>query len=129
MASEAATSNGKTDETHPKENDVWKEGWLFKKTHYTGRWKLIWFHIREDGQLIYGCNEKSAEKAINLIGARVKMLEDYDGPLGWEITPKDSKRTFKLRAGGAEEQQAWVTAICEAQLSSEQHSAKACVVQ
>lgn len=57
MASEAATSNGTTDENHPKEKDEWKEGWLFKKTRYTGRWKLVWFQIR-DGQLIYGCNEK-----------------------------------------------------------------------
>ncbi|CAM4690584.1 hypothetical protein PO909_010532 [Leuciscus waleckii] len=128
MASEAATSNGTTDENHPKEKDEWKEGWLFKKTRYTGRWELVWFQIR-DGQLIYGCNEKSAEKAINLVGAKVEMLEGDDGTLGCTITPKDSKRTFTLRAEGAEEQQACVTAICEAQLSSEQHSAKACVVQ
>ncbi|XP_067273408.1 pleckstrin homology-like domain-containing protein [Pseudorasbora parva] len=127
MALESATSNG-TDENHPEEKVEWKEGWLFKKTLYTRRWKLMWFHIR-DGLLIYGCNEKSAEKAINLVGAKVEMLEGDDGALGWTITPKDSKRTFMLRADGAEEQQACVTAICEAQLSSEQHSSNACVVQ
>ncbi|KAK7133460.1 hypothetical protein R3I94_015370 [Phoxinus phoxinus] len=127
MALEAATSNGTNDENHPKEKDEWKEGWLFKKTHYTGRWKLMWCHIR-DGQLIY-TNEKSAEKAINLVGAKVEMLEGDDGTSGWTITPQDSRRTFTLRADGAEEQQACVTAICEAQLSSEQHSANACVLQ
>lgn len=57
MALESATSNGTTDENHPEEKDEWKEGWLFKKTHYTMRWKLVWCHIR-DGQLIYGFNEK-----------------------------------------------------------------------
>ncbi|XP_067239487.1 pleckstrin homology-like domain-containing protein [Chanodichthys erythropterus] len=128
MALESATSNGTTDENHPEEKEEWKEGWLFKKTHYTMRWKLMWCHIR-DGQLIYGFNEKSAEKAINLVGAKVEMLEGDDGTFGWTITPKDSKRTFMLRASSAEEQWACMTAICEAQLSSEQHCSNACVVQ
>lgn len=57
MALESATSNGTTDENHPEERDERKKGWLFKKTHYTKRWKMMWFHIR-DGQLVYGFNEK-----------------------------------------------------------------------
>uniref|UniRef100_A0A8C2JR97 Si:ch73-111k22.3 n=1 Tax=Cyprinus carpio TaxID=7962 RepID=A0A8C2JR97_CYPCA len=127
MALESATSNGTTDENHPEESDGRIKGWLFKKTHYTKRWKMMWFHIR-DAQLVYGFNEKSAEKAINLVGAKVEMLEG-DGKLGWTVTPKHSTRSFMLQASTAEEQQAWMSAICEAQLSSEQHSSNACVLQ
>ncbi|KAK2883702.1 hypothetical protein QQF64_016619 [Cirrhinus molitorella] len=127
MALESATSNGTTDENHPEEREERKKGWLFKKTHYTKRWKMMWFYIR-DGQLVYGFNEKSAEKAINLVGAKVEILEG-DGTFGWTVTPKDSKRTFILRANTAEEQQGWMTAICEAQLNSEEHNSNACVVQ
>lgn len=54
MAVESATSNGTTDEDH---SDQCKKGWLLKKTHYTKRWKLVWFHIR-DGNLFYGGNEE-----------------------------------------------------------------------
>lgn len=57
MALESATSNGTTDENHPEKGDEWKKGWLLKKTHYTKRWKMMWFHIKE-GQLVYGFNEK-----------------------------------------------------------------------
>ncbi len=57
MALESATSNGTTDENHPEETDERKKGWLFKKAHYTKRWKIMWFHIR-DGHLVYGSNEK-----------------------------------------------------------------------
>lgn len=57
MALESATSNGTADENHPEESDGRKKGWLFKKTHYTKRWKMMWFHIR-DAQLVYGFNEK-----------------------------------------------------------------------
>ncbi len=59
----------------------------------------------------------------------MEMLEDDDGTFGWTLTPKHSKRTFTLRASTAEEQQAWMSAICEAQLTSEGHSSNACVVQ
>ncbi|XP_059354003.1 pleckstrin homology-like domain-containing protein [Carassius carassius] len=127
MALESATSNGTTDENHPEKGDEWKKGWLLKKTHYTKRWKMMWFHIRE-GQLVYGFNEKSAEKAINLVGAKVEMLEGA-GALVWSVTPRDSERSFLLQARTAEERQAWMSAICEAQLSSQQHRSNACVLQ
>ncbi|XP_043076091.1 pleckstrin homology-like domain-containing protein [Puntigrus tetrazona] len=128
MALESATSNGTTDENHPEEREERKKGWLFKKTHYTKRWKIMWFQIR-DGQLVYGFNEQSAEKAINLVGATVEMLEGDAGRFGWTLTPKHKKRTYILRANTAEEQQAWMSAICEAQLTSEEHSSNACVLQ
>lgn len=57
MALDSATSNGTTDENHPEQRDERKKGWLFKKAHYTKRWKMMWFHIR-DGQLVYSFNEK-----------------------------------------------------------------------
>uniref|UniRef100_A0A3B1KIZ7 PH domain-containing protein n=1 Tax=Astyanax mexicanus TaxID=7994 RepID=A0A3B1KIZ7_ASTMX len=41
----------------------------------------------------------------------------------------NDRRTFFLRAGSAEEQQEWMVAICEAQMSSGEHSSNACVVQ
>ncbi|XP_065125021.1 oxysterol-binding protein 1 [Paramisgurnus dabryanus] len=129
MAVESATSNGTTDENHPEEIiDKCKKGWLFKKTHYTKRWKVAWFHIR-NGNLFYGVNEESTEKCINLAGANMDLLEGDDDRFGWTITPRDSKRTFFLSADAAEERQAWMTAICEEQLNSEQHNSNACVVQ
>lgn len=57
MAVDSATSNGTTDESHLEEIDKCKKGWLLKKTHYTKRWKQLWFHIR-DGNLFYGVNEE-----------------------------------------------------------------------
>ncbi|CAB1340411.1 unnamed protein product [Coregonus sp. 'balchen'] len=42
---------------------------------------------------------------------------------------EDRKRTFFLRAGTTSEQQGWMEAICEAQLSSRDHATNACVVQ
>ncbi|XP_051954603.1 pleckstrin homology-like domain-containing protein [Xyrauchen texanus] len=127
MAVESATSNGTTDETHPEERDECKKGWLFKKTQYTKRWKRVWFHVR-DGRLFYGVNEQLAEKTINLVGAKVEVLDD-DGRFDWTVTTQDSIRTFILRADSAEERQAWMTAICEAQLSSQEHNSNACVLQ
>ncbi|KAI7799716.1 pleckstrin homology-like domain-containing protein [Triplophysa rosa] len=127
MAVESATSNGTTDESHSGEIEKCNKGWLLKKTHYTKRWKQLWFHIR-DGNLFYGVNEESTEKAINLVGAKVELLDGEDR-FGWTITPRDSKRTFFLGTDAAEERQAWMTAICEAQLSSKDHNSNACVVQ
>lgn len=56
-------------------------------------------------------------------------LLDGEDTFGWTVTPRDSKRTFFLMADAAEERQAWMTAICEAQLSSKDHNSNACVVQ
>lgn len=67
-------------------------------------------------------------KSISLIGAEIEALEQ-DGHFAWTIRPQGSKRTFFLRAGSAEEQQQWMVAICEAQMSSGEYTANACVVQ
>lgn len=67
-------------------------------------------------------------KSISLIGAEIEALEQ-DGRFDWTIRPQRSKRTFFLRAGSAEEQQQWMVAICEAQMSSGEHASNACVVQ
>lgn len=67
-------------------------------------------------------------KSISLIGAEIEALEQ-DGGFDWTIKPQGSKRTFFLRAGSAEEQQQWMVAICEEQMSSGEHASNACVVQ
>ncbi|KAG9283097.1 kinesin-related protein 1 [Astyanax mexicanus] len=126
MAVVSATSNGST-EKRLEEAEGGKSGWLSKKTQFTRRWRPAWFQIQES-RLIYGGNEQTAAKIISLIGAQIEALED-DGRFGWTITPKNSRRTFFLRAGSAEEQQEWMVAICEAQMSSGEHSSNACVVQ
>ncbi|XP_036438693.1 pleckstrin homology-like domain-containing protein [Colossoma macropomum] len=122
MAVVSATSNGATEDAEGS-----KAGWLSKKTQFTRRWRPAWFQINQS-RLLYGPNEKTAAKTISLIGARVEALED-DGRFGWAITPKNSKRTFFLRAGSAEEQQEWMVAVCEAQIKSGKHASNACVVQ
>ncbi|KAG9347380.1 hypothetical protein JZ751_004947 [Albula glossodonta] len=68
------------------------------------------------------------QKTINLIGAEVAATEG-DRAYGWTITPKHSRRTYFLRAKSEAEQQGWMLAICEAQLSSRDHASNACVVQ
>lgn len=54
MAVVSATSNG-TVEKVVEAND--KKGWLLKRTHFTYRWKLAWFELK-DSVLVYGDNEK-----------------------------------------------------------------------
>ena len=54
MAVVSATSNG-TVENVVEEND--RKGWLLKRTHFTYRWKLAWFELKES-MLVYGDNEK-----------------------------------------------------------------------
>ncbi|KAJ8275006.1 hypothetical protein COCON_G00096310 [Conger conger] len=125
MAVVSATSNGLVENTtETKEN---KKGWLSKRTHFSYRWKPAWFEVTET-KLLYGENEEEPQKTINLIGAEVEALEG-DGAFGWTITPKDSSRTFFLRASSEAEQRGWMLAICEAQLSSTEHASNACVVQ
>ncbi|XP_056301524.1 pleckstrin homology-like domain-containing protein [Danio aesculapii] len=123
MALESATSNGKSDENHPEEC----KGWLFKKTHYTRRWKMLWFHLK-DGKLIYGLNEESAEKVIDLAGARMEV-QDGDGSFCWSVRPKGGKRVYLLRAANAAEQRLWMTAILETQLMTGVTCSNACVLQ
>ncbi|KAL6486650.1 hypothetical protein MHYP_G00060420 [Metynnis hypsauchen] len=122
MALVSATSNGATEDAEGS-----KAGWLSKKTQFTRRWRPAWFQIQQS-KLLYGANEKSSAKTISLIGARVEAQE-ADGRFGWTITPKNSKRTFFLRADSAEEQQEWMVAVCEAQIKSGEHAPNACVVQ
>ncbi|KAG5276602.1 hypothetical protein AALO_G00107560 [Alosa alosa] len=120
MAVVSATSNGTV------END--RKGWLLKRTHFTYRWKLAWFELK-DSLLVYGDNEKRLHKAINLVGAEMEPLEGNTS-FGWTITPGDSShRTFFLRASTEEEQQQWMEAICEAQLRSGEQGPNACVLQ
>ncbi|KAI4903134.1 hypothetical protein NFI96_033600 [Prochilodus magdalenae] len=126
MAVASATSNGSTGK-RLEEAEESKTGWLSKRTHFTRRWRPAWFQI-QDSKLFYGGNEKNASKAISLIGAQVEALKD-DGRFGWTVTPKNSNRTFFLRADSAEEQQEWMVAICEAQMKSGAHTSNACVVQ
>ncbi|KAJ8270966.1 hypothetical protein GJAV_G00121270 [Gymnothorax javanicus] len=125
MAVVSATSNGVVENTAQKKEN--KRGWLSKRTHFTYRWKPAWFEVTE-GKLRYGENKEEPQKTINLIGAEVQALEG-DGIFGWTITPKDSRRTFFLRASCEAEQQDWMFAICEAQLSSREHASNACAVQ
>ncbi|XP_027011169.2 pleckstrin homology-like domain-containing protein [Tachysurus fulvidraco] len=126
MAGTSATSNGAT-EKRLEEAKGAKKGWLSKKTHFTRRWKQAWFQIK-DSKLYYGENEKNPVKSISLIGAEIEALE-HEGGFDWTIRPQGSKRTFFLRAGSAEDQQQWMVAICEAQMSSREHTSNACVVQ
>lgn len=56
MAGASATSNGAI-EKHSEEVEEAKKGWLSKKTHFTRRWKPVWFQIK-DSQLYYGGKEK-----------------------------------------------------------------------
>lgn len=71
---------------------------------------------------------QSPGKSISLIGAEIEALEQ-EGHFDWTVRPQGSKRTFFLRAGSAKEQQQWMVAICEAQMSSGKHIPNACVVQ
>ncbi|KAK3516938.1 hypothetical protein QTP70_028230 [Hemibagrus guttatus] len=126
MAGTSATSNGAS-EKRSEEAEEAKKGWLSIKTHFTRRWKPAWFQLK-DSKLYYGGNGKNPGKSISLIGAEMEALEQ-DGRFDWTIRPQGSKRTFFLRAGSAEEQQKWMVAICEAQMSSGEHASNACVVQ
>ncbi|KAI1897382.1 hypothetical protein AGOR_G00082730 [Albula goreensis] len=125
MAVVSATSNGLAENTtETKEN---RKGWLSKRTHFTYRWKPAWFEVTET-KLMYGDSKEVPQKTINLIGAEVAATEG-DRAYGWTITPKHSRRTYFLRARSEAEQQGWMLAICEAQLSSRDHASNACVVQ
>nr|XP_046147215.1 pleckstrin homology-like domain-containing protein [Oncorhynchus gorbuscha] len=126
MAVVSATSNGADENLVEIKED--KKGWLSKRTHFTHRWKRAWFQLKET-ILFYGENEEKLLKPINLVGAVVEVVEGGDGSFEWTITPKDRKRTFFLKAGTIAEQQGWMEAICEAQLSSRDHATNACVVQ
>ncbi|TSP57644.1 Pleckstrin homology domain-containing family A member 6 [Bagarius yarrelli] len=126
MAGSSATSNGAT-EKHLIKAENGKNGWLSKKTQFTRRWKPVWFQIK-DSKLFYGETEKNPVKSISLVGAEIEALEK-DGGLGWIIRPHGGKRSFFFRAESAEEQQQWMEAICEAQMSSGERTANACVVQ
>ncbi|XP_053470660.1 pleckstrin homology-like domain-containing protein [Ictalurus furcatus] len=126
MAGTSATSNGATEKRSEEAKEA-KKGWLSKKTIFTRRWKPAWFQIK-DSRLYYGGNQKNPVKSISLIGAEIEALEQ-DGGFDWTIKPQGSKRTFFLRAGSAEEQQQWMMAICEVQMSSGEHASNACVVQ
>ncbi|XP_062857087.1 pleckstrin homology-like domain-containing protein [Trichomycterus rosablanca] len=126
MAGASATSNGAS-EKRSEEPEGGKKGWLSKKTQFTRRWKPVWFHIK-DSQLYYGGNEQTPVKSISLIGAEVEALED-DTCFSWTIKPQNRNRTFFLKAGSAEEQQQWMVALVEAQMSSKEHAVNACVLQ
>uniref|UniRef100_A0AAY4C452 PH domain-containing protein n=1 Tax=Denticeps clupeoides TaxID=299321 RepID=A0AAY4C452_9TELE len=117
MAGPPATSNGATE----------RKGRLLKRAHFTRRWKPTWFRMVES-KLLYGGKPENLHKTINLVGADVRLV-DCDPNFGWSITPKDGGRTFFLRASTAEEQQAWMESICEAQLASQEHGSNACVLQ
>lgn len=50
----SATSNGTVENGV---DAIDKKGWLLKRTHFTYRWKLAWFELK-DSMLVYGDNEK-----------------------------------------------------------------------
>ncbi|XP_067097314.1 pleckstrin homology-like domain-containing protein [Osmerus mordax] len=124
MAVESATSNGADENSKLKED---KKGWLSKRTHFTHRWKTTWFQLK-DTQLLYGQNEGKPVKSIDIVGAVVET-DEGGGSYGWTITPKDRSRTFYLRAESVVDQQGWMLAVCEAQLTSTEHASNACVLQ
>ncbi|XP_039604037.1 pleckstrin homology-like domain-containing protein [Polypterus senegalus] len=128
MAEESATSNGSLRNFTTHESTS-KRGWLFKRSHFTHRWKPAWFVLHET-QLMYGKNETAPLKKINLIGAHVKEADSSNQEYIWTVTPLDSKRTFFLKAGSEVEQQEWMEAVAEVLMkSSKGGSYHACIVQ
>ncbi|KAL2081841.1 hypothetical protein ACEWY4_021659 [Coilia grayii] len=128
MAVVSATSNGSVENTVER---IVKKGWLLKRSHFTYRWKLAWFELK-DNMLAYGDDEKRPHKTINLVGAEMEALQGHASSCGWTITPSGDgsrHRTYFLRASTVEEQQQWMEAICEARLRSGEHGPHACVVQ
>ncbi|XP_041105377.1 pleckstrin homology-like domain-containing protein [Polyodon spathula] len=127
MAEAPATSNGVIRDSAVLAAD--KQGWLSKRTQFTHRWKPVWFVLKET-QLLYGENEKEAQKKINLLGAHVKEVDGNEMTFTWTITPKGGKRTFFLKANSESEQREWIQAICDALVkSSAGHASSTCTVQ
>ncbi|XP_071752888.1 uncharacterized protein LOC139909615 [Centroberyx gerrardi] len=121
---ESVASNGADESAVVKAG---KKGWLRKRSRFTHRWKQTWVQL-EGCQLLYGETEEKAAKRISLGGA-VLETEEGSGAFEWSITARDSKRSLRLRAGGAAERQAWMLALCEAQVRSAPHANTACVLQ
>ncbi|XP_015209860.2 uncharacterized protein [Lepisosteus oculatus] len=127
MAVVPATSNGVAENTNGTIRV--KKGWLSKRTQFTHRWKPAWFVLKET-ELLYGDNEEEPRKTINMVGAHIGAGDGRDTQYSWTVTPKDSKRTFFLRAGSEAEQQEWMQAICEVMLgSSNARHLRACAIQ